>query len=251
MGQAPQAAVAPDALDGLYLGEFDDFVAARNELAKQLRAQGDREAADGVRGLKKPSRVAWAINQLGERKAKLGSELLAAGAALREAQERLVAGTADSAELRQASEREQAAVRSALDAAVALSEDAGAKLAPAAVERARQTLHAVALDDSVRSDFEQHRLTTEHEAAGLGDFSPGAVPPARRRAQKARPKLKSAEAEARKLEESRADAEREAEAAREAAERAQRDLSRAAKALDKATSKAAAARERVEALRKE
>jgi hypothetical protein len=54
-----EAAVA--ALYQLPLGEF---VAARDQLARQLRTTGDREAARQVVGLRRPSISAWAANQL-------------------------------------------------------------------------------------------------------------------------------------------------------------------------------------------
>ena len=234
-------------MDELYVGGFDDFVARRNELAKELRAKGDPEAADRVKALKKPSRGAWAINQVSAGEPKLRDALLAAGARLREAQEQLVAGEGDSAGLRDAGELERAAVGSALDAARAVCENAGAKLSPAALERVRKTLHAVALDEDVRRDFELHRLTTEHEAAGLGGLSlAGAATAGKRKAEsRRRDKLRAAETEARKRDEREQEAERESEAAREAAEEAQRALQRAARELEKARSEAAAARKRV------
>jgi len=260
---ADAGAADAEALDGLYLGAFDDFVRSRNEVAKQLRAQGNREAGDAVRALKKPSRVAWSLNQFGAHGAKLRDALLDAGAALREAQERLVAGEAESADLREAGAREREAVSRALDAVEALAADAGARLSPSAVERARQTLHAIALDEGVRDDFQRHRLTTEHDAAGLGGLSPD-TPQATRKggqqtrstkdaereeAKRRRDVLKAAEKEARKLAARQEEADREVQAARQTAERAQRDLERAVKELDQAASEAAAASERVDDLR--
>jgi hypothetical protein len=240
-----------DELDGLYAGDFDDFVARRNEVAKRLRDQGDREAADRVRALKKPSRGAWAINRVSADEPKLRDALLEAGAALRKAQEKVVAGSGDRAELREAGEREKAAVGNALDAAGAVSEEAGARLSPAALERVSKTLHAVALDEDVRKDFERHRLTTEHEAAGMGGLSPVGGAPARKRDadKRRRDELKAAEAEAERLDARRLDAEREAEEAREAAEGAQRELKRASRELGKVTSAAKAARKRADDLR--
>jgi chromosome segregation ATPase len=237
-------------------------VRGRNELAKKQRTQGDREAADGVRVLKKPSRVAWLLNQFSARGAKLRDELLDAGEALREAQERLVAGEGESADLREASSREREAVSAALAAVEALAGDAGARLSPAAIERARQTLHAVALDEGVRQAFERHRLITEHDAPGLGGLSPGAAPTSRGGAKTTRSQdaereeekrrrgaLKAAEAEARKLAAREEKAEREVEAARQAAQQAQQDLERLTNELNKAAGEAAAASERVDNLR--
>jgi hypothetical protein len=47
---------------GLYAGPLDAFVARRDALVKELRAGGDREAATGVKNLRKPSRAAWALD---------------------------------------------------------------------------------------------------------------------------------------------------------------------------------------------
>ena len=241
-----------DAVSDLYVGDFDDFVARRNALAKELRAGGDTEAAARVRALKKPSRGAWAVNQVSAGQAKLRDELLGAGAKLRKAQERLVAGKGDTAALREAAQLEKAAVDAALDAACAVCEDAGAKLSPAALERVRKTLHAVALDEDVRRDFERHLLTTEHEAAGLGGLMPTGGAPARRKrdeTKRRRDELKAAEAEAADLEARRQVAERDVELAREAAEGAQRELKRASRQLEKAEREAREARDRLEGLR--
>lgn len=251
------------ALDEIYLGDFDGFIGRRDELAKQLRSQGDTEAASRTRALKKPSRVAWAVNQVSGREAKLRDELLDAGTALREAQERVVAGRASCAELRATSEQERAAVSRALDAVEALAEGAGTKLSPAAVERARQTLHAVALDEDARRDFERHRTTTDREAAGLAGLSLCAAPAAGKSATRTAPRndgerqaekrwrdeLKAAQAAVSKYERRQQKAEREVEAARQSAERAQQHLERATDELETAASETAAARERVERLR--
>ena len=247
----------------LYLGDFEGFVTRRNELAKRLRGDGDDEGADRVRALRKPSRPAWAINQVSARETKLRDQLLAAGRAVRQAQEQLVAGTAGGPELRAASEREQAAVSAILERVEALSGEAGARLSPAAVERARQTLHAVAREESVRREFEDHRLTTEHEASGLDVLSVGTPAQGGKRRAKPRAPTKEerreakrsreasrAEAEARKLGQQEKEAERDVARTRQAAEHAQRDLERATKALDRVAKQAAAARDRVDELRR-
>jgi hypothetical protein len=49
---------------GLYRRPLEEFVAARDQLARQLRAAGDRDAARQVAGLRRPSISAWAANQL-------------------------------------------------------------------------------------------------------------------------------------------------------------------------------------------
>jgi hypothetical protein len=50
------------AIGGLYGGSLEDFVRRRDSLAKELRAAGRRESASVVKDLRKPSRVAWALD---------------------------------------------------------------------------------------------------------------------------------------------------------------------------------------------
>ncbi len=228
-----------DGLDAVYLGDFEGFVARRDALAKQLRADGDGDAADAVKALKKPSRTAWAVNQFAAHGAKARDELLKAGAQLREASEGLVSGEADREAMIKARDRERAAVGSALEAITALAGDAGPALNSAATERVRQTLHAVALDEEVRDQFEAARLTADHEASGLGGGGLAAGGPAKRRPQKKgdskqaerkrrrREQLKTAEADAAKRDRELEAAELELTEAKKAAKRAQGDLKRA------------------------
>jgi hypothetical protein len=50
------------ALADLYSGPLDGFVRGRDALVMDLRSAGDRESATMVKALRKPSRVAWALN---------------------------------------------------------------------------------------------------------------------------------------------------------------------------------------------
>jgi hypothetical protein len=240
------------ALDELYQADLGDFTARRNDLAKRLGTDGDAEAAGRVKALKKPSSAAWALNRLSHDDPKLRKDVLGAGAKLRTAQEKFVAGKGDRDGVRAATQMERNVVDKATGAAAKLAAKSDTKLSPAALERVRQTLHAVALDDEVRSDFERHRLTTDHEAVGLGGLA--AAAPSRRKSAKRdderrhRQELKAAESEAAKLEREEAQARTKANAAREAAERAQGDLERRASDLERATAAAAAAKQRLEAL---
>jgi hypothetical protein len=52
------------ALAGLYRRPLGEFVAARDQLTRQLRTAGDRETARRVARLRRPSISAWAANQL-------------------------------------------------------------------------------------------------------------------------------------------------------------------------------------------
>ena len=56
----------PDDLDAaigaIYGGPLDEFVTARDGLARELRAAGRRDDATAVRKLAKPRRLAWALD---------------------------------------------------------------------------------------------------------------------------------------------------------------------------------------------
>ena len=69
-----------------------DFTRARDAHAKELRGDGERDAANAVKALRKPTVAAWALNQLTRRRKKDLAALLSAGENLRAAQEELLAG---------------------------------------------------------------------------------------------------------------------------------------------------------------
>ncbi|HVK22342.1 MAG TPA: hypothetical protein VM677_13375 [Actinokineospora sp.] len=51
-------------VDDLYGLPQEDFIAARRELAKQARADGDSDAAAAIEKLAKPTKAAWLVNRL-------------------------------------------------------------------------------------------------------------------------------------------------------------------------------------------
>ena len=53
-----------EALDALYATPPEDFTAARNGLAKALKAAGRKDEAAEVTALRKPNRLVWALDQL-------------------------------------------------------------------------------------------------------------------------------------------------------------------------------------------
>jgi hypothetical protein len=60
-----------DALDRLYAAPLDGFIALRRELAAALRAKGDPQATTAARDVAaaaKPTRTAWALNQVAHRR---------------------------------------------------------------------------------------------------------------------------------------------------------------------------------------
>jgi hypothetical protein len=114
------------ALAGLYQRPLSEFVAARDQLARQLRAVGDRDAARQVAGLRRPSISAWAANQLAHAAPHAMAELLDAGAALQQAQQAALAGQPDAARsLRTASTHLRAAIARLTQRAETLLQRAG------------------------------------------------------------------------------------------------------------------------------
>jgi hypothetical protein len=156
-------------IDSLYGVPLDEFVRRRDELAKRLRREGEREAAEEVKALRKPSGGAWALNQAVRRRRKETDALLEAGERLREAHEALLAG-GDPAALREAMQEERNLASALADCAEAIASETG-KSGPALRERVRATLHAATVDEEAREELAKGRFVREREAVGLGPFA--------------------------------------------------------------------------------
>ena len=135
-----------DALDRLYGLPLGAFVAERDALAKELRADGKRDEAAAVKALAKPTVAAWAVNQAVRSQPKEARALWKQGDALAQAQQDVLAGKGSGADLRAALQEERDAVETLVDAARGLMTSAGADLSETTIDRVRATLHAAALD---------------------------------------------------------------------------------------------------------
>ncbi len=222
---------------------LERFVAERNALAKELRAGGDRDQAAEVAALRKPSEAAWAVNQLVRTQARDVRALFEAGDRARRAQTELLGGRKVGAKLREALDRERAAVSRLVGAARGLLSTEGHELSPVMLERVADTLHAAALDEEARAQVEGGRLQRELRHIGIGAAGLAADEPAR--APKAgAPKSSAAKTRARKappagpdikaLTREERDAQRAYERARKAAEAAEAKRKSAAEALEQA-----------------
>lgn len=136
-GSAPGAAI-----DRLYAAPLEGFVELRKELAAGLRAAGDAAAAKAVLAIAKPSRMAWALNQVARRKPAL---VKAALEALAEAQAAQAAP--DGGAMRATARAYRERITEVTDAAAAFVREAGGELPPAQVRRIGTTLQAVASGD--------------------------------------------------------------------------------------------------------
>jgi hypothetical protein len=203
-----------DAVDRLYGLPLDEFVGARDELAKQLRADDRREEADQVKALRKPPVAVWLVNQISRERELDVRRLLDAAEKLRKAQ---AAGTEEFAEARRdethALERLSAAARE-----IAKREGTG----HASVDRATRTIRAAAATDEGRELLRRGRLTEELEPPGF-EVLTGLVPATRRPKKKAPPRPARPSKQARERVERLRKAEREAE--REA-DRAEKEAAR-------------------------
>jgi hypothetical protein len=150
----------------------EEFVAARDELTRRLRREGEAEAAKRVRALRRPPLSAWAVNQLARGPQGLG-ELLAAGQRLRAAHQAALAGEG-AAELRAAAKAEREAVAALVLAALELLRQAGHPTTDATRDRVAATLHAAAASPEAAELVGGGRLTADLDPSGFGSVPDGA-----------------------------------------------------------------------------
>jgi DNA repair exonuclease SbcCD ATPase subunit len=229
---SPPQGIRDDDLNPLYHGPPEEFTAARNELAKSLRSDGKREAADWVKALTKPSRAAWLVNQLAVRKPDEIAELLETGRELRAAQEDMLAGSTDREKLREAAHREQQIVDSLLRTAEVIGREHG--VGAPILTRVGETLQAASSDAGVAEAIEAGRLTREQRASGIGVVGPATpVKPARKPAR-AEEREERDRRERQQLAKRRKEAERKLASAEKRLERERQKLERARDAVEEA-----------------
>jgi hypothetical protein len=152
----------------------EEFVAARDELARRLRREGDAEAAKRVKALRRPPLSAWAVNQLARVRGADLRELLAAGARLRAAHQAALAGEG-AAELRAAAKAERETVAALVQAALELLREAGHPTTDATRDRVAATLHAASASAEAAELVRGGRLTADLHPSGFGAVPDGAV----------------------------------------------------------------------------
>jgi hypothetical protein len=244
----------PDGLDLLYSAPRERFVSLRNEMAKRLRGEGRRDEAAEIAALRKPTLVAWALNEVSRSASDKVDELFEAQASLQ------AAGSA--ATLRTASQRRQAIMGELLSIAVEALE-AGGHDGEGLRDRIGLTLLAIGTNPEAGEAFRRGRLSDEVEPESSWELSvspPGTedalgstgppdasgapsteVAAGRRRLDRARRDLDGLRERALALEERAAraardleDATRKAAEAAEAADAARREADRGAEALEEA-----------------
>lgn len=160
--------LTPDVI-ALYRATPETFTTARDALAKHLREAGRPDEAKTVKGLRKPTVVAWALNQVADRDPTGVDALLGAGAELRAAQMAAMSGRGAD-RLRSATEARRSAVSQLGAVAAEAFRDAGKDPAPHADE-IRSALEAAAIDEDAGEALRTGTLERPpRPESGFGDL---------------------------------------------------------------------------------
>lgn len=161
------------AVDALYADDPDGFTAARDDLARRLRVAGRRQDAATVKGLRRPTVAAWAVNRVARERADEVARLRAIGDDLRRAQDAVLQGgaggsRADADRLRELATTRRAATSALVEAAVAAVVGRGVSADPHRDDIVG-TFDAVAADPSLADAVATARLARPLEVpVGLG-----------------------------------------------------------------------------------
>lgn len=246
-------------IDELFALSPDRFTSARDELVRRLTENGEKEASTSVKRLRKPTLVAWALNQLPRRFGKDLKSLVEAGEALRTAQRKAASGVRDSG-FQQATERRRSAVRNLTAKAVRVLSEAGKPSQSAEAEIGR-TLEAASVDSEAGQLLLEGRLSKPiatvpgFDSVGGFEVITGGGPPevadgaertaaraavrnAERQARKADADAQRARMRADTLKEEAAELTRRAETADSEAQELEREAAKAAEKLERSKSEA-------------
>jgi hypothetical protein len=249
-------------VERLYGLSLEEFLPARAELVKRLRADGHREAAQAAGRLRKPSVAAWAVDRLARQHPKEIQALFDANDRLRAAQTGGKRG-AGPERMRGAVRDRQAVLSRLAEAARTVLGEAGHPGSRTMLDRVTASLLATAADPEAAELVRRGVLAKDLEpGVGFGALAGAEAAPtkggerrrasddrrreadaarrdaARRRAQGLRAEADRLKAEADRLDREAADAERAAKRARSAADRARRSADRATAAAADASAQA-------------
>ncbi len=231
--------------DELYDLTPEQFTTRRNARVDEARRGGERDVAEQVRRLPRPTMSAWLGNLLARRSADELGELLGLGARLREAQQALAGD-----ELRRLGSNRHRLIAALAQRARELAGESGHAVAEPAVRELEATLEAAVADPGAAAALRSGRLVKPLQAGGFGpvDVSasvalPDSLPP--EPAVPAEPTRPLRAVPDRQQKREAAAARRELDAARTAAEVASREHDAAQHRLPEQRSQADAAAARV------
>lgn len=145
-------------LYGLSMGEFTP---ARDARAKALKGTPD---AALVKALRKPTLAAWVVNQLVRHETEQVDQVLAVGAALREA-----AASLDGDELRALTKQRRQLTMAVTTQARRVALELGVKVTPAVADQIEATLTAAMLDPQCAQALRSGLLITHLASTGVSD----------------------------------------------------------------------------------
>jgi len=234
-----------EAADALYAAPAADFIATRNELAKQLKADGDQLGSTRLKAMRKPTVAAWVANLVARKLPDEIDDLLALGDEFREATADL-----DGDRLRDLTPRRHQMLDKLSREAGRLAGEEGQKVSADVGQKLRETLDAALVDPAAGDAVREGRLSSALRHVGFGvvdeNGEPTNVTPLtdeRRQAARDRRKTQQAEADKESTARSKREAAQREQEEREAAER--EELKRA---FEKAVTAAQEAEAKVEDL---
>ncbi|MGN0064010.1 MAG: hypothetical protein ACI379_07185 [Nocardioides sp.] len=157
MAEDARLVTAADELYGLGPGEF---TARRDELVREHRA--DKEHAAALKALRRPTVAAWVVNLLVRREPEQVDQLLAVGAALREAQASL-----DAAQLREFTKQRRQLTASVTTLARRTAREEGQRVTEAVALQVEETLTAAMLDADAAAAVRSGLLVAPVRATGV------------------------------------------------------------------------------------
>jgi hypothetical protein len=232
-------------LDELYGLPLEEFTAARDRLAGELRESGD-DAASEVKKLRRPTVSAWALNQLVRNHRKEVQELLKVGDDVRAA---LSGGGPE--KMRDVSARRRRVIDRLTDRTGEQLAHAGHATSRTTLDKVGDTLMAATMDEDAADALRTGRLTRELSPpsgfeAALGGQIPAPSRTASKRDRQVEERVRRTETQVREAETVAREADREARRLEEQAERARRDAERARRRADRAEERAQELRRKAE-----
>lgn len=226
----------------LYGRPMSEFIAARKEAADDA---DDKELAQQVKSLRKPSAAAWAVNALARERAELVEEVVELGEQLRDAQ-----SDSDGSRTRLLDRARRDLTRQALDEATELVRASGGTLSAQAAAGVEETLRAAMTDPDAANAVQDGLLVATFaanpfEAVDLTDVV--AIPP-----EGARPRTKKVQQGPTQLERKRIEAaEAKVDKARRKAKTASEELESLVEERDELQDELADLRKRAKAIVRE
>jgi type IV secretory pathway VirB10-like protein len=161
-----------DDVDSLFKLPLSEFIGARKTLIARLKKSGDKDEAQRVNALTKPSVSAWTVNQLYWHQRDEFDELIATGQRFRKAQT-----SGKVANMREALDARREALSNLSDLATEILRDAGHNPSLDTLRRITATLEALSASTTSEGPM-PGRLTQDVDPPGFdsfGSFTPSPV----------------------------------------------------------------------------